>query len=505
MKQNPIKSVLVVGGGSAGWMAAAGLVNALRKDVAVHLVESEEIGTVGVGEATIPPLKNFNRRLRLNEIEFIKATAGSFKLGIEFVNWGRLGHKYFHPFGKIGRDFDLMPFDQHWIKLKLEGKAPCLDDAMMAWGLASRGRMAPRNRAPKNMEHAFAYHFDAGLYAAHLRKYAENHGVTRHEGKIVDVKKDAKTGHVRSVKLEDGRVLEADLFIDCSGFRALLIEGEMKSKFEDWSHWLPCDRALAVPTEKSPDGLTPFTRSTAHEAGWQWRIPLQHRTGNGHVFSSSHMSEDRAAEILLEHVDTKPLAEPRLLKFKAGRRKPWVGNVVALGLAAGFLEPLESTSIHLVQSSLFRLINHFPDKNFDPITVDQFNRMTLLEWEQVRDFIILHYCANERTDSELWKHCATMELPASLKERIDYFRATGQFIITPNELFQKSSWFAVFIGQFVEPQSYNPVAGARLVDSKVQIDAQVKAIAETSEKMPLHERFIERNCLSPLAMEAKAA
>ena len=502
MNQNPIKSILVVGGGSAGWMAASGLAQALAKDVSIALVESEEIGTVGVGEATIPPLKNFNRRLRLNEAEFVKATAGSFKLGIEFVNWGRLGHTYFHPFGVIGRNFDLVAVDQHWIKLKLEGKAPPLEELMMAWGLASRGRMGPINRAPKNLGHAFAYHFDAGLYARHLRKYAEEHGVTRHEGKIVDVKKDGKTGHVKSVKLEDGRELEADLFIDCSGFRALLIEGQMKSKFEDWSHWLPCDRALAVPTEKSKDGLTPFTRSTAHEAGWQWRIPLQHRTGNGHVFSSSHMSEERAAEILLEHVDTKPLAEPRLLKFKAGRRTPWVGNVVALGLAAGFLEPLESTSIHLVQSSLFRLIKHFPSKDFEPATVNEFNRATMLEWEQVRDFIILHYCANERTDSELWRHCATMELPQTLQERIDYFRSTGRFLITPNELFQKSSWFAVFIGQFVEPQRYNPVAGARPVDSKAHIDAQVAAIAEASEAMPLHDQFIERNCLSPLAVEA---
>lgn len=507
MIKNPIKTVLVVGGGSAGWMAAAALANMLREGVSIHLVESEEIGTVGVGEATIPALKKFNKQLGLKLPEFVRATGGSFKLGIDFVNWGRQGHRYFHPFGQIGFNFDLIPIEQYWIKLWLEGNAPPLDDLSMAWGAASRGRFSalprrPAAGAPRRPSYDFAFHFDAGRYANFLREYSEARGVTRHEGKIVDVKQDGKSGFVRSVKLADGRELKADLFIDCSGFRALLIEGAMKSKFEDWSHLLPCDRALAVPTERSRDGMTPYTRSTAHEAGWQWRIPLQHRTGNGHVFVSSLMSEERAAEILLEHVDTPTLGEPRLLKFKAGLRDPWVGNVVALGLAAGFMEPLESTSIHLVQTGINRLLALFPTRDFDPKLIAEFNRLTRFEWEAIRDFLVLHYCANERTDSELWRHCATMELPPSLQEKIDYFRGTGRMLVAPSELFQKSSWFAVFMGQFIEPTSYSPIANARpAADAKARIETIVDNIARTAEGMPLHEQFIERNCSSSIAIE----
>lgn len=484
-------------------MAAASLAHALRDGVSIELVESEEIGTVGVGEATIPAIKKFNRRLGLKEPEFVRATGGSFKLGIEFVNWGRQGHRYFHPFGPIGIDFDMISFEQHWFKLLLEGTAPPLDDLSMAWGAASRGRFWARTRRDRGRPgFDYAFHFDAGLYAAHLREYAEGHGVTRHEGKIVDVKQDSKSGHVRSVKLADGRELKADLFIDCSGFRALLIDGAMKSKFEDWSHWLPCDRALAVPTERPRGEITPFTRSTAHEAGWQWRIPLQHRTGNGHVFVSALMSEERAAEILLENVDSAPLAEPRLLKFKAGLRTPWVGNVVALGLAAGFLEPLESTSIHLVQSAMTRLLIHFPSRDFEPRTINEFNRLTRYEWEAIRDFLVLHYCATERTDSDLWRQCAAMELPAPLQEKIDYFRATGRMMIDQAELFQKSSWLAVFIGQFITPTSCNPITDARSgVNAKARIEAIARSIALAAEGMPLHEQFIERTCRSPLAIE----
>lgn len=507
MIKNPIRSVLVVGGGSAGWMAAASLANALRDGVTVELIESEEIGTVGVGEATIPALKNFNRRLGLKEPEFVRATGGSFKLGIEFVNWGRQGHRYFHPFGPVGKDFDLMPIEQYWFKLLLEGTAPPLDDLSMAWAAASRGRFGIRRGGDQTRPgFDYAFHFDAGLYAAHLRRYSEAHGVVRHEGKIVDVKQDAKTGRVKSVKLADGRELKADLFIDCSGFRALLIEGAMKSKLEDWSHWLPCDRALAVPTERSAEGITPFTRSTAHEAGWQWRIPLQHRTGNGHVFVSALMDEERAAEILLDHVDTVPLGTPRLLKFKAGLRAPWVGNVVAVGLAAGFLEPLESTSIHLVQSSMTRLLLHFPTRDFDPRITEEFNRLTRYEWEAIRDFLVLHYCATERTDSELWRHCASMDLPPSLQNKIDHFRETGRMLVEQAELFQKSSWLAVFIGQLIKPEAYNPICDARPgANARVRIEAMTKAIAAAAEALPLHERFIERNCLSELPVEKAAA
>jgi tryptophan halogenase len=500
---NSIKSILIVGGGSTGWMAAAWLRNAFKDGMAIELVESDEIGTVGVGEATIPPLKNFNRALGFKEPDFVRATNATFKLGIEFVNWGRQGHRYFHPFGTFGKDFDSVPLEQYWIKLWLDGKAPSLDDLSIANAAAARGRFAiPNKRNPENRSrHDYAFHFDAGLYSAHLRQWAQNKGVVRHEGRVVEVTQDGKNGHVTSVKLADGRELSADLFIDCSGFRALLIEDTLKSGFEDWSRWLPCDRALAVATESAPGNPTPFTRSTAQEAGWQWRIPLQHRIGNGHVFSSAFTTEERAAEVLLETVDTKPLAEPRLLKFKAGQRKsPWIKNVVSLGLASGFLEPLESTSIHLVQSSLKRLVAYFPTRDFDPLGIDEFNRLTRIEWEAIRDFIVLHFHANQRSDTEFWRYCSTMELPEALQRKIDHFRNAGRFVISPTELFKKSSWFAVFMGQFIEPNGYHP-----LVDSRPRVDAaaQLKAIADwvqrTADKMPEHGEFIARNCKASLA------
>ena len=504
MIKNPIRSVLVVGGGSSGWMAAAAFANTITEGVSVELVESEEIGTVGVGEATIPAIKKFNKRLRLDEREYIKATGGSFKLGIEFVNWAREGHRYFHPFGAFGIDFDAVPVDQYWLKLNLEGSAPDLNDLCMAWAAASRGRFRlPTKGRRVTSTYDYAFHFDAGLYAAHLRKVAEARGVVRHEGKIVDVERDGKTGHVRSVKLADGRKLEADLFIDCSGFRALLIEGAMKSGFDDWSHWLPCDRAFAVPTERAKNGMTPFTRSTAHEAGWQWRIPLQHRTGNGHVFVSALMDEDRAAEILLEHVDTEPLGEPRLLKFKAGMRKRvWIGNVVSLGLAAGFLEPLESTSIHLVQSSILRLIYFLPTRDFDPKTIDEFNRVTRTEWEHVRDFIILHYHATQRTDSDLWKQMAATPPPDRLQNKIDHFRSAGRLLVDPDDLFQRPSWFAVLVGQLIQAKGYHPIADARpQANAAARIQLQVNRMAETAEAMPRHEDFIDRHCRSEFAAD----
>ena len=503
--RNPIRSILVVGGGSAGWMAAAAFINAFREGVSVALVESEEIGTVGVGEATIPPIRSFNQRLKLNEAEFVRATGASFKLGIEFVNWGRQNHRYFHPFGRIGVDFDLIPIEQYWLKLRSEGSAPTLESLSLASSAAALGRFgSPDKRSSVRSTFEYAYHFDAGLYAAYLRQYSETRGVVRHEGRIVGVERDPNSGLVRSVKLADGREVEADLFIDCSGFRALLIEGAMKSGFEDWSHWLPCDRALAVPTARVAGGMTPFTRSTAHEAGWQWRIPLQHRTGNGHVFVSALTSEDEATQRLLEHVDSKPLAEPRLLKFKAGmRKKPWVGNVVSLGLASGFLEPLESTSIHLVGTAIFRLLSLFPTRDFDPLAMDSFNRMTREEWEGVRDFIVLHYHANQRTDSELWRSCAAFDPPDGLKRKIEDFRVAGRLIIPKQDLFQKRSWLAVFLGQFVEPLDYHPLVDARPhVHADKQINRQADTIRRMAESMPLHEHFIERHCRSDFAATA---
>jgi tryptophan halogenase len=500
---NPIRSVLVVGGGSAGWMAAAWLRHAFRDgSLAIELVESEEIGTVGVGEATIPALKRFNRGIGLDEAQFVRDTHATFKLGIEFVNWGRQGHRYFHPFGGFGKDFDSLPLEQYWIKLWLQGKAPSLDDLATANTAAARGRFSLPLKGNANVRSRwdYAFHFDAGLYGVQLRKWAEARGVVRHEGRIVDVTQDGESGHVRSVKLSDGRELSADLFVDCSGFRGLLIEQTLQSGFEDWSHWLPCDRALAMPTESAPGNPTPFTRSTAQESGWQWRIPLQNRIGNGHVFSSAFTSEERAAELLLETVDTKPLAEPRLLKFKAGQRKsPWVKNVVSLGLAAGFLEPLESTSIHLVQSAVKRLVTYFPTRDFNPLAIDEYNRATRVEWEGIRDFIVLHYCANERTDTEFWKYCSAMEVPESLQRVIDHFRTAGRFGNPPQNLFTKSSWFAVFMGQFVEPKAYHPLVDSRPgVDAAAHFATIANWVDRTVDNMPEHGEFIARNCKAPM-------
>jgi tryptophan 7-halogenase len=505
---NPIRSVLVVGGGSAGWMAAAWLRNAFRQGLAIELVESEEIGTVGVGEATIPAIKRFNQALGFNEPDFVRATQATFKLGIEFVNWGRQGHRYFHPFGTFGKDFDSLPLEQYWIKLWLQGKAPNLDDLATANTAAARGRFSLPLKGSANVRSRwnYAFHFDAGLYAAHLRRWAESKGVVRHEGRIVDVAQDAESGHVRSVKLADGRELSADLYIDCSGFRGLLIEETLQSGFEDWSHWLPCDRALAVPTESAPGNPTPFTRSTAQESGWQWRIPLQHRIGNGHVFSSAFTNEERAAEELLATIDTKPLAEPRLLRFKAGQRKnPWVKNVVSAGLAAGFLEPLESTSIHLVQSAIKRLVTYFPTRDFDPLTIDEYNRATRIEWEGIRDFIVLHYCATKRTDTEFWKYCSAMKVPESLQRVIDHFRSSGRFASPATNLFTKPSWFAVFMGQFIEPQGYHPLVDSRPgVDAAAHFAAITNWVDRTVDNMPEHGEFIARNCAAPTETLAAA-
>lgn len=495
---NRVRSVLIVGGGTAGWMAACWLRQAFATGLDIELVESDEIGTVGVGEATIPPLKRFNKALGFNEADFVRSTKATFKLGIDFVNWGRLGHQYFHPFGSYGFDFDTVPIEQYWIKLWLEGKAPKLDDLCVANRAAAAGRFAMPNRRNPNrrMRWDYAFHFDAGLYAAYLRKWAEQRDVVRHEGKIVDVAQDGENGGITSVKLSDGRELSADLYIDCSGFRGLLIEQTLKSGFVDWSKWLPNDRAWAVPTESAPGNPTPFTRSTAQESGWQWRIPLQHRIGNGHVFASAFTTEERAAEVLLETIDTKPLAEPRLLKFTAGQRQsPWVKNVVSIGLAAGFLEPLESTSIHLIQSSLRKLVAYFPNRDFDPLPIEQFNQAVREEWSAVRDFIILHFHANQRTDSEYWKYCAAMDVPDTLKTAIENFRTSGRFVVESHDLFKKPSWFSVMMGQFVEPASYHP-----LVDSRDRVDAERKLAAiaalvnTTVERMPEHGTFIERNC-----------
>ncbi|AQR61114.1 tryptophan halogenase [Brevundimonas sp. LM2] len=498
-----LKHVLIVGGGTAGWMAAAALSRLIGNGITrVSVVESEEIGTVGVGEATIPPILSFNGLLGIDEAEFMRATQASFKLGIEFVNWDRTGDRYMHPFGGFGVDMEGVQFHQHWLRRRAQGDATPLWDYSLSTVAARADRFVkPGRDAPSALQTLkYAYHFDAGLYAGFLRRYAETRGVVRHEGRIVDVALRASDGFVEAVTLADGRRMEADLFVDCSGFQGLIIEKALHAGYEDWSHWLPCDRALAVPTGRV-EPLTPYTRATAGSAGWRWRIPLQHRTGNGHVYCSAHISDDDARAELMAGLDGPPLAEPRALRFVTGRRRSaWVRNCVSLGLASGFLEPLESTSIHLIQSGVSKLMTMFPDDRFDPLLSAEYNRLSQLQFEQVRDFIILHYKATRRDDTPFWRQVRDMPIPDSLARKIDLFRATGRLFRYEDELFSEASWVAVLLGQGIVPQAYEPLADA--VDGPLtdrRMDAIARVIRDIAADMPEHQAFIARYCGAPSA------
>jgi tryptophan 7-halogenase len=491
-----IRSIVIVGGGTAGWMTAAALAQSLKTGCAITLIESEAIGTVGVGEATIPPIRQFNEMLGIDERDFVRATKGSFKLGIQFVDWAKIGHSYFHPFGSYGRDFDMVPVHQHWLRARAAGNDTSLDDLCMAWAAAGRDKFAPPLADQRNVlsTYDYAYHFDAGLYAAYLRAYAEQRGVTRVEGKIADVSLHGETGHVASVTLDDGRVCAADLFIDCSGFRGLLIEGALKTGYEDWTHWLPCDRAVAVPCASSGP-LKPYTRSTAREAGWQWRIPLQHRTGNGYVYCSNFISDTAAADTLLDNLDGAALGDPRQLRFTTGRRKQfWNRNVIAMGLAGGFMEPLESTSIHLIQAGISKLLALFPDRDFDPLVTAEYNRVGVTEFERIRDFLILHYKLTARDDSALWRYCATMSIPDSLHRKIDHFRRYGRLVASDMDLFGAPSWLAVHIGQLNWPQQTDPMIAFRDIEGGDWLNKLRAAMAAEAGRLPPHEQFIAQHC-----------
>ena len=495
-----IRSILVVGGGSAGWMTAAALSNALPKGCAITLVESEAIGTVGVGEATIPPIRTFNAMLGIDEREFVKETQGSYKLGIEFVDWGALGTRYFHPFGPHGKPMDIRDVHQLWLQARSEGWAGEFDELSMAWNLARKGRFTIPSADGRNVMSTFdyAFHFDAGRYARYLRGYAEKRGVTRVEGKISDVTLDGESGFVRSVALEDGQILEAELFIDCSGFRGLLIEGALQAGYEDWTHWLPCDRAVAIPCSHGNGEFTPYTRSTAREAGWQWRIPLQHRVGNGYVYCSRFIDDDKAEQTLLANLDGEQLAEPNRLRFVTGmRRKFWYRNVIAIGLSSGFMEPLESTSLHLIQAGISKLLALFPDRSFDPMVREEYNHIARTEFERIRDFLVLHYKLTTRDDSELWRYCRDMEIPETLAFKIEHFRRYGRHIAREMDLFGPPSWHAVHIGQGNIPERFDPVAGYREQPAAEWL-AKLKAAMEyEAEKQPTHQQFIDRHCKAP--------
>ena len=498
-----ITKVVIVGGGTAGWMTAAALSRLVAGGVSVTLVESEEIGTVGVGEATIPSLLDFNAMLGIDEDAFIRATAATFKLGIEFRDWAQPGDSYLNPFGTHGRDVAGVAFHHLWLRQRASGGpdpgpigAYCLAEVA-----ARRGRFTRPSTNPQSVLStlSYAFHFDATLYAAFLRDLAERDGVVRVEGRVVAVDRDADTGFIDAVRLADGRRIDGQLFIDCSGFRSLLLGDALGVPFTSWQQWLPCDRAWAVPSARNAPPM-PYTRATADTAGWRWRIPLQHRVGNGYVYSSAHSDDDAARSALLAGLDGAPLGEPRPLRFVAGRRdRLWEKNCVAIGLAGGFLEPLESTSIHLIQSGIARLMSLFPDDGFAAVEIDEYNRVMLREYAQIRDFIILHYHATTRADSPFWDHCRTMTLPASLEAKLALWSGKGRVFREQGDLFTPDSWIAVLLGQGIQPRSFDPLTATLPADETARFMAHVRdMIDKTAAAMPTQEQFIAQHCAAPL-------
>ena len=495
MSAPPIRELVIVGGGTAGWMMAAAAALYLNDGTRrITLIESEAIGTVGVGEATIPPMRDFNAMLGIDEREFLRATGGTYKLGIAFDGWGTPGETYVHPFGRAGHDLNGVDFHMAWLKHRTAAGVGPLGDYWMA-EVAARGARfahpAADARTPQG-QLAYAFHFDAGRYAAFLRARAEAGGVVRVEGKIAGVERDAR-GHVATLVLEDGRRIAGELFVDCSGFRSLLLGAEMGVPFVDWSRWLPCDRAVAAPSERR-DPLVPLTRATAHGAGWRWRIPLQHRTGNGLVYAAAHLSDDEAAARLLAGLDAPATDEPRVIRFATGRReRAWDGNVVALGLAGGFLEPLESTSIHLIQSGISKLLALFPDTGFAPVLRDEYNRLMTAQYDAVRDFVILHYHANGRVGEPFWAALRMMPLPDTLATRLALFREKGRVLRYDDDLFSIASWVAVLVGQGVLPKGHDPMVDA--LDDAAVIAALRRwrtDYAGTAAGMPDHAAYVAR-------------
>lgn len=497
-----VKRIVIVGGGSAGWMTAAALSSLLPPDaVKITLVESDAIGTVGVGEATIPDIINFNAMLGIREEDFLRATNGTFKLGIEFVDWGRLGDAYLHPFGPHGVDMNGIDFHQYWLRYKADNPDSTIEQFSLSAIAAKAAKFAMPENDPRSVlsQIRYAYHFDATAYARYLRQYAEQRGVTRTEGRVVDVSLNSENGFVSSVELEDGASLSGDLFFDCSGFRALLMEQTLGVGFEDWKHWLPCDTAQAVACEQSGE-LLPYTRSTAKKAGWQWRIPTQRRTGNGHIYASEMMSEDEAIASLLEDLDGPAIGEPRKIRFRTGRRaRFWEKNCIAVGLSGGFLEPLESTSLFLIQEAISKFISLFPSKSMPDAVRDEYNRQLGKKFEQVRDFIILHYKATTRDDSPFWNYCRTMSIPDSLMQKIELFREAGRVFRYEDELFSKPSWVAVFLGQSIIPQSVDPIVSA--VDAAQitkSLTSMKSAMLGATSRMQSHEAFIRKYAGAPV-------
>ncbi len=498
MTNNPIRNIIIVGGGTAGWMTAASLARMLKRlGTRIRLIESEQIGTVGVGEATIPPIMDFIRSLGIDENDLIRKTQATFKLAIEFRDWTRLGHSYMHPFGQTGFDIGPLAFQAYWLKRLREGKAAALDEYSLMATAARQGKfMRPVQALNSPLAGiTYALHFDASLFARYLRELAEAGGVERTEGRVDGVSLRSEDGFIEALTLDSGERVTADLYIDCSGFRGLLIEGALKTGYEHWNHWLPCDRAIAVPCERTGK-LSPYTQVTARTAGWQWRIPLQHRIGNGHVYCSSFMNDQSAQDQLLSTIEGPTLAQPLKLQFATGRRKHfWNRNCVAIGLSAGFLEPLESTSIHFIQRGITMLLTLFPEQDFGAAEIQRYNKVIGEEYDRVRDFLVLHYSTSERVDGEMWRHCRDASKPDSLQERIDLFRSHGRILRENFELFATQSWLHVMVGQNIMPGSDDPLVGA--VDPQLVDDALMnirEVVGKCADAMPKHDDFIAQNC-----------
>ena len=498
MDHPQIKRVVIAGGGTAGWVTAAALVKHLGALIDITLVESDAIGTVGVGESTIPTARTFHQFLGINEPVFVSATQASFKLGIEFENWRHIGDRYFHSFGSVGRSVLTADFQHFWLEARRQGFGGDFGDYSLELQAAASGKFATSPESPL----AYAYHLDATAYARFLRGLAEPAGVTRVEGKIIDVAQNAESGLIDALVLDSGIRIEGDLFIDCTGFRALLIDGAMNAEFEDWSQWLSTDSAFAVQTE-STGAPVPYTRAIAHEAGWRWRIPLQHRVGNGLVFSSADMSDDAARSLLLDLIDGTPLFDPRLIRYRSGFRPPWKGNCIALGLSGGFLEPLESTSIHLIMIGVTRLIQLFPFYGLAPALADRFNDQTRREWEHVRDFLIMHYKLTDRDDSSFWRRCRDMPIPDSLAARIALFREAAMAHQGPDELFRIDSWVQVMMGQGIEPEGYHHIARTMPPEQLSEALGNLRQeIAARLAPMPSHQEFLRRYAPAPVPTSA---
>ena len=500
MSDQKKRKLVIVGGGTAGWITAAAFSRLLGSGLTIDLVESEAIGTVGVGEATIPQIIRLNSILGLDENDFLKRTFGTFKLGIEFVDWGQKGERYLHTFGDTGLNLASVPFHHYWRRHSNSADAKDLWHYSLHKVAADGDRFAKLDRVGNTAMTglAYAYHFDASLYARYLRSYSEERGVTRHEGIVAAVERDGESGDIASITLEDGTTLSGDFFIDCTGFRSLLLGQELGVAYQDWSKWLPCDRAQAVPSERLPN-LPPYTRATAKDAGWQWRIPLQHRTGNGHVYSSGFKTDEEATETLLAGLDTKPLDDPRPLRFTTGRREQfWSHNCAALGLSSGFLEPLESTSIHLIQSQVSRLIQLFPRSSNADAERAEYNRRCVAEFEQIRDFLVLHYHQTQREDTEFWRYCKNMDVPDSLNHKRELFASTGRLGRDVDDLFREASWVQVMLGQGITPESYDPMADAISDKQLGEFLGNLRTIIERSVGgLPTHADYIARNCASP--------